>query len=198
MNTLPNSTDPMRSAAKTVCSCTVSCIACCHCPRFIQMCSGLSQRKMSFVLGIAARVCRVQRASSGHAGVLAYIAYMVFSPPAPASDGILLRPFSADTHGVLLVVLVVLRTLVVQRVVLSASASARRSRMSTVSATAVQGGTLDRIVILCGVAMLTGLGAERRAWIERRTVRIWSAGDHLSVDTRACVSSYSVLLDGAL
>lgn len=27
----------------------------------------------------------------------------------------------------------------------------------------------------------TGLGAERRAWIERRTVRIWRAGDHLSL-----------------
>lgn len=30
----------------------------------------------------------------------------------------------------------------------------------------------------------TGLGAERRAWMDRRTVRIWSAGDHLSVGSQ--------------
>jgi hypothetical protein len=27
----------------------------------------------------------------------------------------------------------------------------------------------------------SGFGAERSAWMERRTVRIWSAGDHLSL-----------------
>lgn len=32
----------------------------------------------------------------------------------------------------------------------------------------------------------SGLGAPRRAWIERRIVRIWRAGDQLSVDLSAC------------
>ena len=35
----------------------------------------------------------------------------------------------------------------------------------------------------CSLRGSSGLGAERRAWMERRMVRIWRAGDHLSFNT---------------
>lgn len=86
------------------------------------------------------------------------------------SIGVFGRPFAADPDGILFVVLVMLCDVVGKWIVLGG-----RKPNCVV-------GLWKRTGWVEGdqSTILTGFGAERSACMERRTVRIWRAGDHLS------------------